>query len=180
MVEVERDLLRLSGPVPPLKQGPTELIAQDHAQMAFEWLQGGRLKKVSGQFMPVLSHSHNNKKVSWCSEGNSCVSVCTHCSGTFSGHHWREPGSVLFAALFQVFIDIGKIPHSLLFSRLFSKLSQPFFIGEMKSFPVPFQSLYHLCGSSLESLQYVHVSLVQRSPELNTVFQMWPHRWCEV
>lgn len=62
MVEVGRDLLRPSGPVPPLKQGHIELIAQDLAQMAFEWLQGWRLNKVSAQFMPVLSHSHNKKQ----------------------------------------------------------------------------------------------------------------------
>lgn len=31
-------------------------------------------------------------------------------SGSVSGHHWKEPGSVLFAPSFQVFIHIDKFP----------------------------------------------------------------------
>ena len=40
MVEVGRDLWRSSGPNPLLKQGHLEPVAQDHVQMAFEYLQG--------------------------------------------------------------------------------------------------------------------------------------------
>jgi len=40
------------------------------------------------------------------------------------------------------------------------------------------QSLNHLCGRLLDSVQHVHISLVLRSPELATVLQVWPHqRW---
>ncbi|KAK4810494.1 hypothetical protein QYF61_004274, partial [Mycteria americana] len=46
-----------------------------------------------------------------------------------------------------------------------SQLSQPFLIGEM------LQSFHHLCGPALDSLQYVHVSLVLGSPELDTGLQ---------
>ena len=42
------------------------------------------------------------------------------------------------------------------------------------------QSLNRLSGSSLDSLQYVHICLVLGSPELNTVLQVWPHQcWVE-
>ncbi|PKU46071.1 gamma-aminobutyric acid receptor subunit alpha-4 isoform x1 [Limosa lapponica baueri] len=52
-----------------------------------------------------------------------------------------------------------------------SQLSQPFLVGEM------LQSLHHLCGPLLDSsLQYVHVSLVLRSPKLNTVLQLKLHQ----
>jgi len=35
------------------------------------------------------------------------------------------------------------------------------------------QSLNYLCSASLDSLQYVHASLVLGSPELDTGLQMW-------
>ena len=43
-----------------------------------------------------------------------------------------------------------------------------------------FQHLNHLCGPSLDSLQYVYISLVLGSPELATGLQLWPHqRWVQ-
>lgn len=39
------------------------------------------------------------------------------------------------------------------------------------------QSLHQLCDLSLDSLQYVHVSLVLGSPELDSALHMWPHQW---
>jgi len=68
-----------------------------------------------------------------------------------------------FHAPFRYLYTLRRSPLSLPFSRLNSPSSQPFLIGEM------LQSLHHLCGPSLDSLQYVHVSLVLRSPELDTV-----------
>jgi len=60
-------------------------------------------------------------------------------------------------------------PPSLLFSRLNSPSSHYFLAGAM------LQSLHHLNGPSLDSLQYVHVSLVPRSPEMDIALQVWPH-----
>jgi len=57
---------------------------------------------------------------------------------------------------------------SLLFSVLNSPSSQPFLMGEM------LQSLRHLCGFLLDSLQCVHVALVPGSPELDPGLQMRP------
>jgi len=50
-----------------------------------------------------------------------------------------------------------------------SQSFQPLTMGEI------LQSFSHLYGPSLDSLQYVDVSLVFGSPELSTVLQMWPH-----
>ena len=61
MVEVGRDLWRSSCLAPLLKQGHLELVAQDHVQMVFEYLQGGRLHNPSGQPLPALSHPHRKK-----------------------------------------------------------------------------------------------------------------------
>jgi len=55
MVEVGRGLWRPSGLTTLLKQGHLELVAQDHVHTAFEYLQGWRLHRLSGQPVPVLS-----------------------------------------------------------------------------------------------------------------------------
>jgi len=39
-----------------------------------------------------------------------------------------------------------------------------------------FQSLYHLCGLSLDSLQYVHISLILESPVMDKVLQVGSHK----
>ena len=44
-----------------LKQGRLELVAQDHVQTAFEYLQGWPLHDLPGQAVPVLSHLHGEK-----------------------------------------------------------------------------------------------------------------------
>ena len=122
--------------------------------------------------MPVLGHPHSKKSVSW-SSVPPMFQFVPIASGPVAGHHWKEPGSISFAPSLQVFIDIEKIPLSLLQAEQF-QLSQPFFIGEV------LQHLHHLCGPLLDSLQSVHVSVVLRSPELDTALQVWPHqRWGE-
>lgn len=47
MVEVGRDIWTSS--LLTLSQGQLELVAQDHVQMALEYLQGGELHNLSGQ-----------------------------------------------------------------------------------------------------------------------------------
>lgn len=82
-------------------------------------------------------------------------------SSPVSGHHWKQSGSILFTLSLQVFIllHIGKIPLSILFSRLNS--SQPFPIREMV------QSLNCCSVLSLDFLHCVHVCLVPGSPVLS-------------
>uniref|UniRef100_A0A8C0ES58 receptor protein-tyrosine kinase n=1 Tax=Bubo bubo TaxID=30461 RepID=A0A8C0ES58_BUBBB len=46
---------------PLLKQGHLELVAHNHIQTAFEYLQGWRLHNLPGQPVPVLGHPHSQK-----------------------------------------------------------------------------------------------------------------------
>ena len=61
IIEVGSDLWRSLGPTPLLKKGYLKLVAQDHVQMSFEYLQGWRLRNLSGQAVQVLSHPHSEK-----------------------------------------------------------------------------------------------------------------------
>ena len=68
-------------------------------------------------------------------------------SGPVTGHHWKEPGSVLFASSLQVFIHIDEIPpEPSLFQTDQSHLSQPFVTWGV------FHSLHQFCRLSLEFL----------------------------
>ena len=63
-------------------------------------------------------------------------------------------------------------PLSLLFPRFQFQLTQPCLRGQML--------LSQFCASSLDSLQYVHVSLALGSPELGPVLHVCPHQcWGE-
>lgn len=57
MVEVGRDLWRLSDPNFLLKQDHLQLVAQDQDHMTFKYLQGWRLHNLLGYPVPVLSSS---------------------------------------------------------------------------------------------------------------------------
>ena len=61
MVQVGRQLLRSTSPIPLLKQGHLEPVAQDPVQSGFEYLQGRRLRSLSGQTVPAFDHSHSKK-----------------------------------------------------------------------------------------------------------------------
>ena len=56
MVEVGRDLWRSSGLTPLLKQDHLEVVAQDHVQKAFEYLQGD-LNSYSQRYGNTRKHS---------------------------------------------------------------------------------------------------------------------------
>ena len=55
------DLWRSSGPTTLLNQGHLGPVAQDHIQMASEYLQGWRLHNLHGEPVPVLHHPHSQK-----------------------------------------------------------------------------------------------------------------------
>jgi len=50
------------------------------------------------------------------------------------------------------------------------QLSQPFHVGEV------FHPSNHFCGTSLDSLQQVHIFPVLRAPELDAGFQVCSHK----
>lgn len=77
-----------------------------------------------------------------------------------TGQHWEESGSVFFTPPHQIFIYTEKIPLSILSSQ-----------GSPSTWQM-LQVLHHLHGPLLDSLQHVHLSLVLRSPGLDTNLQM--------
>lgn len=135
LVEVGSDLWSSSGPTPPLKERHLEPVAQDHVQTAFEYLKGGRFHNCSGQRVPVLSHLHSQKSISWFPYGTSHVSVCASCLVT--GHHQKSMWLYL----------PSRFPSEIFKNFLWAKelhLFQPFLIWEM------LQSHNHLHDPSLD------------------------------
>ena len=73
--------------------------------MASEYLQGGRLWSLSGQPVPVLSHS---KEVIPRAQIESPVfQFVLMASGHGTGHHWKEPGSIFFTPSLKTFVHIN-------------------------------------------------------------------------
>ncbi|PKU38985.1 hypothetical protein llap_10711 [Limosa lapponica baueri] len=166
MVEVGRDLWRSSDPASLLKQGLLELFVQLHVEKAFDDLQGWRIHNLFGQTMPGLSHPHRKKVVPDVQREPSVVLPLVLSLDTTG-----KSLALFYVPSLQVFISIEKIsPEPSLFQAEQSQLSQPFLVGEI------LQTLQHLCGPLLGSLQYVHVSLAMDNPELDTVLQVWPHQ----
>lgn len=56
LIEIGSELWRSSCPN---LQNSLQSIAKDHVQMVFDYLQGWRPHKLSGEPVPVLSHPHN-------------------------------------------------------------------------------------------------------------------------
>jgi len=169
VVEVGRHLWRSSGPAPLFMQGHLELVVQDHIQLAFRYFQGGGIHNFPEQPMPVLSHP-DKKSVFPDIQTESPVFHCP-LPLVLSLGITEKSGSILFAPSLQVFICIDEIlTEPSVFQVKQSQPCQPFFVYQI------LQTLNHLDGPSLESLQEAHVSLVLRSPGLDTVLQVWPHQ----
>lgn len=101
--------------------------------------------------------------------------VSAHCPfSPVTVTHCKDPGSAFFSPSLQVSLCIDQMPLSLLISRLKS-LSFPSLSSQGRCF-----ILNHLCGLSSVSLQCVPVSLVPRSPGVDTGVQVWPPQgWVE-
>lgn len=63
MVEVGKDLWTSPCSTSLLKHSHLQQVVQDHDQTAFEYRQGWRFHRLSGQSVPVLSHTHSKKVV---------------------------------------------------------------------------------------------------------------------
>jgi len=70
-----------------LKQGHLELFAQDHVQIAFEYLQELRLHNISGQLVPVLDYPHSEKLFSDVQREPLVFRFVPVASGRVPGHH---------------------------------------------------------------------------------------------
>lgn len=86
MVEVGRDLWRLSSPTPLLKQGHSEPAAQEHAQTTLESPQGQRLHNLHGQPVPALDHPHSENTLSDIQTEPALFQFVPIASGVVTGH----------------------------------------------------------------------------------------------
>lgn len=94
-------------------------------------------------------------------------SVCHFLFFPVTGHHRGHLGQrkmAPFSSPHHILLPMDKIPLKIFLVRLNSpsSLTQFFFVCQM------LQHTNHLCGLSLDSLQYTHVFLVLRSPALVT------------
>lgn len=78
--------------------GILEHMAQNCIQTVLQSFPRGRLKNLSGQFVPLLSHPHNKSSSSY-SDGISCSSFCAHYFSSYHlaplGRAWKPPLNIL-------------------------------------------------------------------------------------
>lgn len=114
------------------------------------------------QSVSVLCHPHNEKCVSLCSDRASCVSVCAlcllSCYWAPVKRAWLHPLSTHLSSIYNIYID--KILLSLCFSRLNSLRSL-----SLSSQQRWLQFLNNLCGPSVDSFHYAHISHAAGSAE---------------
>lgn len=80
-----------------LRQGHPQQVVHGHVHASSEDLQGAGCK-ASEQPVPVLCCPPSTEVFPWCSEGDSCSSLCLFlCLGT--GPHQKGPGSVLLVCI---------------------------------------------------------------------------------
>lgn len=160
-----------------------------------EYLQRQRLQNFPGRLVLVLSHPHREvfPDVQIMFQG---FSLCwnTACFSLWllllvlslllrrawsiflpfrckKGPLCTLPSGIYILWSYWAFSAPGWKPHLLYWK---DERAQPFHIGDWP------QSLHHCFGFLMDSIQYVHVSLVVGSSELITVFQVCPHQcWAE-
>lgn len=84
---------------PPLEDSSSNpLLRQGHLdpvfQMTFEYLQGWRLPSAPGQPVPALHPPHRKEEFPDVQRDPPVFPCVPVASGSATGHHWREPGSV--------------------------------------------------------------------------------------
>lgn len=117
MFEVGRHLYKPSSPNTLLKRAQLLQVAQDYAQMGFEYLQAGRPHNLPGKPVPVFGHPHSKK---------TTFLIFRICAHRFLRCEWaplRRAWLCLLYSSHLVFIHINKTPLSHLFCRLISLTS---------------------------------------------------------
>ena len=87
VADTGRDLWRSPDPIPLLKQGHLEAVAQDHVRMAFDRLQGRKLHNLSGQPVPVLGHPDSKKAFPDVQREQPVFQFVLIAFGAVMGHH---------------------------------------------------------------------------------------------
>jgi len=169
MVEVGRDLGRSSGPTP----CSSRAIYSQSPRTMFRWLlsicKDGDSTTSLGNLCQCLATLTVKKCFLIFRQSLLCFIFVPIAFGPVTGHHWKAPGSILFAPSLQVFQHFDKIPLSLLFSRQNSLSSLS--LSSQETCSTACITLVALC-----SLQRVHGSLVLGSLALDPVLQMQPHQ----
>ena len=108
---------------PPVQAWPRRVSCPGPCLDSFWISSRRRIHNLSGQLVPVRGQPHSEKVFPDVQREPPLFQCVPGASGPVTGHHWKEPGSILFAPFLQVFISIEKTPLSLLFSRLNSPSS---------------------------------------------------------
>ena len=88
---------------------------------------------------------------SWCSGGTSCVPLWAQCLLPGTGHHWQEPGSVLFALSLHICMNVDKI------SPLMTTQKRP---SEQNYLNVRLETATRVGGSLNEFVRVNHLELI--------------------
>ncbi|XP_035744351.1 signal recognition particle 19 kDa protein [Egretta garzetta] len=83
--------------------------------MAFAYIQRWKLHHLAGQPVLALGHPHSEKVLPDIQREPPVPHSVPIASGPGTGHHRKEPGSILSAPSPQVFIHIGRAVRSLLY-----------------------------------------------------------------
>ena len=86
------------------------MIAQDRVQTGSEYLQAWRLHDLPGQPVPARGHPHSENVFPDIQMEPPVFQFVPTAPGPVTGHHCKEPSSILFAPSLQVLICIDKIP----------------------------------------------------------------------
>lgn len=89
--------------------------------------------------------------LSWCSGGTSCVPLWAQCLLPGTGHHWQEPGSVLFALSLHICMNVDKI------SPLMTAQKRP---SEQNYLNVRLETATRVGGSLNEFVRVNHLELI--------------------
>ncbi|KAK4831631.1 hypothetical protein QYF61_018571 [Mycteria americana] len=135
-------------------------------QTSFKYLQGWRLNHFPGQPVPMLDNPFSEVKfpntqskppLAQLEAISSCPIIC---------YLGKETDPHLSTTSFQVVVESDEVSPQ-----------PPFLQAKQPQFPQPLlirlvlQTLHQLRCPSLDTLQHLNVSLVVRSPKLNTVFE---------
>ena len=106
--------LHPSDPTP----APAGLPTAGWSCLAGFWRSLRRLHNLSGQSLIGLCHPQGNKMLSEIQTEPHMFQLFSFASFPVTGHHWKEPGCVLIAISFQIFVYIDQMPSTFLLSWL--------------------------------------------------------------
>ncbi|KAK4829457.1 LOW QUALITY PROTEIN: hypothetical protein QYF61_004675, partial [Mycteria americana] len=149
-------------PSPPLHHVPKHLI-----QTSFKYFQGWRLNHFPGQPVPMLDNPFSEVKFPNIQSKPPLVQLEAISSHPITCYLGAETDPHLTTPSFQVVVESDKVsPQPPFLQAKQPQFSQPLLIR---------LTLHQLCCPSLDTLQHLNVSLVERGPKLNTVFERHDH-----